>query len=176
MTQPLGTIRQLAYVVEDMDKALDYWINTLGAGPFFMLEHAPLENQRYYGQPSNADISVALGNSGDLQIELIIQHNAVESVYRDFLAAGRVGVHHVGLMPEDYEAACQRYIEAGHKPAFELTLGGAPAVYFDALDTVGHYVELWDNNELFKDMFLMIEEAAKDWNGHHPIRPMPDLR
>ena len=137
MTQPLGSIRQLAYVVEDMDKALDYWINTVGAGPFFMLEHAPLENQRYYGQPSNADISVALGNSGDLQIELIVQHNHANSVYRDFLTAGRRGVHHVGLMPRDYRAAYQSYVNSGHKPAFELTLGGAPAVYFDALHTVG---------------------------------------
>lgn len=173
MTQALGTIRQLAYVVEDMDKALDYWLKTLGAGPFFMLEHAPLENQRYYGQPSNADISVALGNSGDLQIELIVQHNEVASVYRDFLAAARVGVHHVGLMPRDYQAACQQYIDSGHQPAFELTLGGAPAVYFDALHTVGHYIELWDNNDLFKDMFLMIEEAAKGWDGRDPIRPIP---
>ena len=173
MTQPLGTIRQLAYVVKDMDTALDYWINTLGAGPFFTMEHAALEDQRYYGEPTNADISVALGNSGDLQIELIVQHNDAESVYRDFLEAGRQGVHHIAQMPEDYAATHAQYLSSGHKPAFELSLGGAPVVYFDALDSVGHYIELWDNSSVFKDMFLLVEDAAKGWDGNNPVRPMP---
>lgn len=173
MTQALGTIRQLAYVVNDMDAALDYWVTTLGAGPFFTMEHCALDNQRYYGEPTNADISVALGNSGDLQIELIVQHNNAKSVYKDFLDAGRQGVHHIALMPENYAATYEQYRSSGHKPAFELTLGGSPAVYFDALHSVGHYIELWDNCEAFKEMFLLVEDAAKNWDGRNPVRPMP---
>lgn len=173
MTQPLGTIRQLAYVVKDLDAALDYWVNTMKAGPFYKMEHINLENQKYYGEPTNADISVALGNSGDLQIELIVQHNEAKSVYKDFLDAGRQGVHHMALMPEDYPATYEQYLSSGHKPAFELSLGGAPVVYFDALDTVGHYIELWDNNSVFKDMFMLVEEAAKGWDGSDPVRAMP---
>lgn len=172
MTQALGTIRQMAYVVKDMDTALDYWIDTLKAGPFFKMEHVNLENQKYYGEPTNADISVALGNSGDLQIELIVQHNDAKSVYRDFLEAGRVGVHHIALMPEDYTSTCEKYRSSGHKPAFELSLGGAPVVYFDALETIGHYIELWDNSDVFKEMFLIVEDAAKGWDGKDPIRAM----
>ena len=173
MTQPLGTIRQLAYVVKDLDAALDYWVNTLKTGPFFKMEHVNLENQKYYGEPTQADISVALGNSGDVQIELIVQHNDEKSVYKEFLDAGRQGVHHIALMPEDYAATYEQYLSSGHKPAFELSLGGAPVVYFDALDTVGHYIELWDNNSVFKDMFLLVEEAAQGWDGSDPIRAMP---
>ncbi len=66
MTQPLYTVRQVAYVVRDMEKALKYWTEYLKVGPFFVLEHAPLENQKYRGGASNADISIALGNSGVL--------------------------------------------------------------------------------------------------------------
>ena len=40
MTQPLYTVRQVAYVVRDMEKALKYWTEYLKVGPFFMLEHA----------------------------------------------------------------------------------------------------------------------------------------
>ncbi len=36
-------------------------------------------------------MSIALANSGPLQIELIEQRNDAPSMYRDFLAAGRVG-------------------------------------------------------------------------------------
>ena len=68
MTQPLYTFRQVAYVVKDMDSALKYWTEVLKVGPFFMLEHAPLDNQRYRGGESNADVTIALGNSGALQV------------------------------------------------------------------------------------------------------------
>ena len=68
MTQPLYTVRQVAYVVRYMEKALKYLTEYLKVGPFFILEHAPLENQKYRGAESNADISIALGNSADLQI------------------------------------------------------------------------------------------------------------
>ena len=101
MTQPLYTVRQLAYVVRDMDAALKYWVDVLHVGPFFVFEHCPLLNQRYYGKPSNVDVTLALGNSGALQIELIYQHNDEPSVYKEFLDAGRVGVHHFGMMPQD---------------------------------------------------------------------------
>ncbi len=171
MTQPLYTVRQLAYVVRDMDSALKYWTEILKVGPFFMIEHAPLQNQKYFGKPANTDVSIALGNSGDLQIEIIYQNNEEPSVYKEFLDAGRVGVHHFGLMPEDYEATCEQYKALGHQPAFECTVADAPLVYFDTVKTVGHYIELWDNNSVFKDMFLMVEEAAKGWDGKDPVRP-----
>ena len=89
-------VRQIAYVVEDMEKALKYWTEYLKAGPFFTLEHAPMENQKYRGGPSNADVSIALGNSGDVQIELIHCENDAPSVYKEFFDAGRTGVHHLG--------------------------------------------------------------------------------
>ena len=170
MTQPLGTVRQLAYVVTDIEASLNYWTKILKAGPFFLLEHCPLENQQYYGAEGDADVTIALGNSGSLQIELIYQHNHAPSVYRDFLQAGRIGVHHTGLMPEDYPATIADYRALGHKEAFTCTVGVAPLVYFDTLDALGHYVELWDNHAVFKDMFLMIEDAARDWDGSDPVR------
>lgn len=170
MTQPLGSVRQLAYVVTDLDAALDYWVNTLKAGPFFVMEHCPLENQKYYGEEGHADVTIALGNSGSLQIELIYQHNDAPSVYRDFLQAGRVGVHHIGLMPENYPETVKYYQSQNHSIAFECTVGDAPLVYFDTVKSMGHYVELWDNHSVFKDLFLMVEEAAQDWDGKDPIR------
>ena len=173
MTQPLYTVRQLAYVVNDMDSALKYWIETLKVGPFFLFEHCPLENQKFFGKPANTDVTLALGNSGSLQIEIIYQHNDEPSVYKEFLDAGRVGVHHFGLMPDDYVNACNQYRSLGHEAAFECTIGGAPLVYFDTVETVGHYIELWDNSSVFKNLFDMIEGAATDWDGKDPIRPGP---
>lgn len=172
MTQPLYTVRQLAYVVRDLEAALKYWTEELKVGPFFLLEHAQLDNQRYRGGESNADITIALGNSGDLQIELIYCETDAPSVYKEFLDAGRVGVHHFGMMPEDYAAAYARYRELGHEAAFECTIGDAPLVYFDTVDTVGHFIELWDNSDVYKDLFMLVEDAAKGWDGSDPVRPL----
>ena len=173
MTQPLYTVRQLAYVVRDLDAALQYWTGMLKVGPFFRMDHAPLAEQRFYGKPCHVDISLAVGNSGDLQIELIQQHCDTPSVYKEFLDAGRVGVHHFGLMPVDYVATCAQYLANGHAPAFQCTLGGAELTYFDTVASVGHYIELWDNNEVFKNLFLMVEDAAKGWDGSQPVRAFP---
>ena len=173
MTQPLYTVRQVAYVVRDMEKALKYWTEYLKVGPFFMLEHAPLENQKYRGGPSNADISIALGNSGDVQVELIYCENDAPSVYKEFLDAGKTGVHHFGMMPENFEETCREYAARGHEAAFECTVAGAPLVYFDTVNSVGHFIELWDNNEVYLDLFKLVEDAAKGWDGSDPVRPSP---
>ncbi len=173
MTQPLYTIRQVAYVVRDLDAALKYWTEALKVGPFFKFEHCPLENQRYRGGPSNADVTLALGNSGDVQIELIYCETDAPSVYKEFLDAGRTGVHHFGMMPVDYAATVAEYKARCHEAAFECTVGGAPLVYFDTVDTVGHFIELWDNNQVFKDLFSLVEDAAKGWDGKDPVRPGP---
>ena len=168
---PLGTVSQIAYVVSDMERALEYWIDVLKAGPFFLFEHALLDNQRYRGGASDVDVTLAVGNSGDTQIELIYCENDAPSVYKEFLDAGRLGVHHIGLMPEDYPATCELYRGLCFEVAFECAIGGTDLVYFDTVDTLGHFTELWDNSEPFKEFQRSVREAARTWDGTDPIRP-----
>ena len=171
--QPLNTVRQLGYVVSDLDKAIKYWVEVLNVVPFFLFEHCPLDDQIYRGQASNVDVDIALGNSGDVQIELICQNNDEPSVYKEAVDAGRIGLHHFGLMPTDYELAKAQYHELGHEVAFECNLGGSELTYFDTLDTIGHYTELWQNSEAFNDIARIVEDAAKDWDGSDRVRPAP---
>jgi catechol 2,3-dioxygenase-like lactoylglutathione lyase family enzyme len=170
MTQPLQTVSQLAYVVRDLDAALKYWTEIVRAGPFFVYKRIAITDQRYRGAESNIDLTVALGYSGDLQIELIFCEDDAPSVYKEFLDAGRVGVHHVGIMPVDYSATVAQYTSQGIEAAFECSLGGAPVVYFDTVAQLGHFTEFWDNSPVFKDFFASIASAAKDWDGRDPVR------
>ena len=41
------------------------------------------------------------------------------------------------------------------------------------LDSIGRYIELWDNSAVFKDLFQMVEDAAIGWDGHDPVRALP---
>ena len=171
MTQPLQTVHQFAYVVKDLDQALKYWVEELKVGPFYVYEHCPLDNQIYRGNTGKAaDVTLALGYSGDAQIELIVQHNDAPSVYKEWIDVGKEGLHHFGIMPVDYHAARQHYIDIGHEPAFECTIGDAPLVYFDTLDVIGHYTEFWDNSPVYKDLFKMLCDAHKNWDGKDPVR------
>ncbi len=36
-------------------------------------------------------------------------------------------------------------------------------------------MQLWDNNDVFKKLFLIVENAAKGWDGTNPVRPGPGL-
>ena len=75
--------------------------------------------------------------------------------------AGKEGVHHFGMMPENFEKACKEYSDRGHEAAFECTVGGAPLVYFDTVDSVGHFIELWDNNGIEKAILTSAYKALK---------------
>ena len=152
--QPLHTIRQLGYVVSDLDEALKYWVDVVGAGPFFIIEHCALRDQIYRGQPAAVDVDIALGNSGDVRIELICQHNDVASIYNETSPAGHVGLHHFGIMPANFELAKAKFRERGCEEAFSCTVSRAELAYFD-------------------DVGFLVEDAAKNWDGSNPTRPMP---
>ena len=90
-----GEIRQLGYVVPDIEAAMDYWSRVLGVGPFFYAERVPVVNFTYRGAPSSPVTSVALANSGAVQVELIQQRNDAPTMYRDFVQAKGSGLQHV---------------------------------------------------------------------------------
>ena len=98
MSRHFGKITQNGYVVRDIEAAMRHWSEVLGVGPWFYLEHTPIEEFEYRGAPSDCDVAIALANSGPLQIELIQQHNDAPSLYRDFLAAGNEGLQHIAYL------------------------------------------------------------------------------
>jgi len=57
MTQPLYTVRQLAYVVKDIDAGLKYWTEIMKTGPFFSVRTLPTE------EPSLSRLSIERGRN-----------------------------------------------------------------------------------------------------------------
>ena len=54
MSRTFGAIRQIAFIVRDLDTALRYWTETLGVGPFFVLRRSTPADYCYRGKPSPA--------------------------------------------------------------------------------------------------------------------------
>ena len=46
MSRHFGAIRQLGYVVHDIEAAMDYWSKTLGGGPWLYNPKVPIKNYR----------------------------------------------------------------------------------------------------------------------------------
>ena len=177
MSRHFGAIRQLGYVVEDIEAAMDYWSRTLGVGPWFYNPRVPIVNYRYRGEEHQPHNSVALANSGYVQVELIQTRNDVPSMYRDFLKAGRTGLQHVAYWTSDYDADLERLIGEGFKPVMSGEVGERGRfVYFDTEYHPGTVIELSEVAGPKGRMFDLIREASEGWDGKtDPVRPFPDL-
>lgn len=177
MSRFFGEIRQVGYVVKDIEAAMHHWASVLGVGPWFYAEHVPVEKFFYRGKPSTPLTSVALANSGPLQVELIQPRNDAPSFYNDFLAAGHVGAQHVAYWTTNFEADLARLTAQGLKVAMQGEVGkNGRYVYFDTEGHPGTVVELSEVAGPKGKMFRMIREAAETWDGTNPIRPFPDLK
>ena len=113
MSRVFGPLRQLGYVVRDIEAAMRCWTEVNGVGPFFYIERVPLSAFTFRGEPSQPDISIALAFSGTAQVELIQQRNRAPSMYLEYLDAGQEGLQHVAYWPDDYEQAMRLASEQG---------------------------------------------------------------
>ena len=89
-----GPVRQIGYVVRDIDAAIAPWV-AMGIGPWFVIRELPLRTL-YRGRPCEVVQSIALANSGDLQIELIAQHGDTPSIFTEFLDAHGEALRELG--------------------------------------------------------------------------------
>jgi hypothetical protein len=176
MSTIFGEIRQLGFVVADIEAAMHHWATVIGVGPWFYAPRIPVRNFQYRGQPSAMVLSVALANSGPLQVEIIQQRNDEPSIYRDFVASGKLGLQHVAYWTEDYDAVMARAAAAGLFPVMSGDVGPRGRYcYFDTELHPGSVVELSETVGPKGRMFRMIREAAQNWDGSDPVRPFPDL-
>jgi hypothetical protein len=173
MSRIFGPIRQNGYVVKDLHAAMDHWINVLGVGPFYYVDGIlPITDFRYRGRPGVLEMTVALANSGDLQIELIQPLGSHPSLYHDFLASGQEGLQHVSVWTTDFETELARLTALGYRVVQE---GRAPVenrfVYFDTEQSHRSTVmEMYDVSGIASEMFRMVREAAIGWDGTDPKR------
>ena len=159
-------IIQNAYVVNDVDEAIERWHRMWGTGPFIVRRHIVMETVRYRGAPATLDITAAFVQAGPLQIEFICQHDDRPSCFRDAFAPGQQGLHHVAMMPTDYAATVAHFTALGYPVATELrTRSGRGASFVDTRPLLGHMVEVYPASEGLMALYGMVASAAANWDG-----------
>lgn len=169
-----GPVRQIGYVVRDLEAAMKHWTEMMGVGPFFHLDRTRLIDFRYRGEPSDMVISAAFAQCGPMQIELIQQHNDAPSMYRDFLDEGREGQQHIAFWaePERFDALLAQAQQKGYTVCMSAATVDVTGriVYFEQHDHPGTVIELSCLTPAKKKLFDSVAEAGNNWDGRDPIR------
>ncbi len=164
-----GEAFQMAFVPRDIDTALEYWL-TLGAGPFFKLENRQFPASQYRGRPVGTTIDVYMGYWGAVQVELIRQLDDGPSVYRDFLDAGREGVHHLGVVVPDLAEARVRCAAVGYQVVQEIQSDNMEIFYAAAGTPDLPMIECMTPPPETLAFFEVMKAAHRDFDGKNPVR------
>lgn len=165
-----GPIRQIGYVVTDLDSTIADWL-ALGVGPWFVLRGLP-QTVRYRGEPCSVTISLAFANSGDMQLELIQQIDDTPSVFTEFLAEHGEGFNQLCWWTDDFDATMAAVRAAGWPVVWEG--GEAEGVRFAYAEppTGAPIAEITDRTEATVGLAEMVRAAAADWDGSDPVREL----
>ena len=175
-----GSCTQMCYVVNDIEHAAREWSKTIGAGPWYL--HVPAaENRVYRGQPTDDHFLMALAFSGVTSIELYQPLDDEPSIVREVLEKhGDGAFHHVwpnmsGLKGLEWEEKCKSYEALGLEVAMSCTFTGiGRAVFYDALDSIGGFIEVLELGDAFP-LMNVLHEAHVGWDGSDPIRQLADV-
>jgi hypothetical protein len=178
MSRIFGPIRQLGYAVADMETAIKHWVEVEGVGPWFLFDPMTFLEYHYNGIPQpDPGLSIALANSGDLQIELLHQRSDAPSMLAEFCARHPTLppqglMQHWSAWPGDYDAVHARALAAGYLLAQEGRTERVRFAYFRANPGGADGIEISDNPPTVQALRTRIREAAAIWDGGDPIRRM----
>ncbi len=162
---------QVCWVVPDLKRAVEQWVRQSGVGPFFVFDELSFDDPQYRGEPCECpDISAAMAQAGDVQVELVCQNDDKPSFWRDVVPAGQAGLHHLALYCDDYDANVEAYTSAGAEIAFSGLMMGAKVCWVDTTPSLGCMMEIIQANEVAGEVFSSFREAAENWDGSDPVR------
>jgi catechol 2,3-dioxygenase-like lactoylglutathione lyase family enzyme len=163
-----GPIRQIGYVVTDLDAAIRDWL-AMGVGPWFVMRGLR-QDVRYRGEPCSVTLSLAWANSGEMQIELINQTDDRPSVYTEFLEVHGEGFNQLCWWTDDFEATMAAVRAAGWPVVWEGGEDQGQRYAYAEPPRGAPIVEITARTEAIVGMAELVRGAAENWDGRDPVR------
>jgi hypothetical protein len=175
MSRIFGNVRQIGYVTPDLQRSMQFMIDKAGIGPWFLAERLTIRDCAYRGVTSDLELSIAVANSGSLQIELIEPVGGQPSIYTEWLRQHPLGElpHHYSSWSDRYDDVCLSAATLGFETLLEGRSSFGPLRYFRHPDHAGFLYEVTEFTPPRRRMFAEIEQAAVGWDGSDPVRPWP---
>ena len=169
-----GTIKQVAYLVEDLDSSLAHWSKYAGIGPWTVYTNVALAGW-CRGHDTTVKINVGLSYQDDVQIEIIQVLSKSPSPYQDANGRTLVGMHHIAWMSGDLEADIEKAAGRGLKLAFRAENPASKVAYFEAPDEPGILFEFIQTTPMLLEGFNQGAAASRNWDGREHILQTIDL-
>lgn len=165
---PYGSFNQVAYMVPDLSAAIDWWTEIMGVGPFFVFPAFDMVRGDYRGQPHKADFGAAIAYSGEIMVELIEPRGP--SIFQEFLADRRKGVHHLCAFSDDM-ASTEGWIAArgGRRLQGAAFSDGSEVAYFAMKEDESVILEIGVLTPEVLTLFDAIKAAGAAWDGETKI-------
>jgi hypothetical protein len=167
-----GRVVQVAYLVEDIDVAMEHWLEHAGLGPWTCFRNIELDTH-FDDRDFTLRIHEALAYMGDLQIQLVqsLDSPDVSTPYQSYVAAQRWGVHHMAFFAEDIERAVAQAIEQGFDRTCSMRdKAGYRYYYCQSTAMPDVWIEFLESYPGLHTIFEEGIAAAATWDGTNPIR------
>ena len=140
----LPDLNQVGFVVRSMEQALALYEPLFG--PFSTMDPGPMSYD-YRGSEEECDMRLAFGKSGDVEIELI-EWVAGGCPHKEFLDAGREGMHHLRFIVQDLDSKVTEAEALGYAAIWSKRYGEGLAVAY--LERAGDplVIELFENHHM----------------------------
>jgi hypothetical protein len=171
MKSLFGEVRQLGFVSRDIDRSMRHFLDHWNIGPWYVARNLKAPTL-YKGEPSDTEISLALSSCGDLQFEIIQQHNDAPSAYRDALAGTpELHVQHIAVWTDDFAELKANALARGWEPVLESPSSGpGESCYVVHPSEPMVCVEISDRSPFKEHVREVVRDMAMKWDGTDPIR------
>lgn len=159
-----GPIKQLAYVVEDLDAAITRWIATTGVGPWLVYRNARMQGV-CRGETTEVKLHVGLSYQDGMQIELIQPVSDQPSPYQHADGRPKVGMHHLAWHSADLDRDVAAGRARGWRPVFEASNGLVRVAYLEHPEEAGPLYEFIEAVPVVIEGFSAGQQASANWDG-----------
>ncbi len=138
----LPPMDQVGFVVRDLEAGMALYEPMFG--PFSTMDPGPMTYD-YRGSQEECDMRLAFGKSGDVEIELI-QWLRGGCPHKEFLDAGREGMHHLRFRIDDLAAKVAEAEKVGWRAFWSKRYGEGLAVAYMEREGDPLFLELFENH------------------------------
>lgn len=167
-----GPAKQIAYMVDDIDAAIQRWHDDYGVGPFLITRNAaPLSNAYYRGEKAHeARVNIAFAYVGDMQLELIELIGDTPSLYQEARDRNITGVHHYAVCVDDFSAAYNYALDNGFEAVIDAGVDGLARMSYMENTEQGVILEVIEWNALTKPYFNGLEALVKSADKQQQLK------
>jgi Glyoxalase/Bleomycin resistance protein/Dioxygenase superfamily len=160
---PPRRVFQVAYVVPDLDLAIQQYARELNLGAWIVFQKMQYAELKYRGASSNMKMNAAMACSGDMMYELIQQLDDLPSVYMDTVSASGYGFHHFGVLATSLDDEIENYTARGFEVAMEVRASnGARGCYIDTRAILPGMMEILQTSEALMEFVRLPYEVAQE--------------